>query len=143
MNTRILLASTLATSFLAIASFAESCPPKAMCETLAKQTAACQKWYSEAKCDTFVVTYQKLAPRYDCKNPKDGTAVPAILMCNIDSTDNPLPSEKSAELLAKLKFAKAKEFFSSQLFRSTLTGESANHWTKRSMNAEKEKNEKK
>ena len=124
--------------FVSMRSYAETCPSATLCPLLAKQTVACGKWYSEVKCDSFVETYQKLASRYDCKRSQDTKPVPGIWLCD-NGASTPYPSEKSAALLAKLKFTKAKNFFASSEFRSTLDGESAEHWMKRSLNADKNK----
>jgi hypothetical protein len=76
---------------------------------------------------------------YDCKRQSDSKAVPAIFLCDEVNKGNPLESEKAATLLAKLKFEKARDFFASAAFRSTLQGESADHWKKHSLGATHEK----
>ena len=130
----VLLFLLVMTSALPV--FAETCPAATLCPTLAKQTISCGKWYSDTKCDPFVDTYQKLSGRYDCKRAADTKPVPAIWLCDVDATGDQ-PSEKSAALLAKLKNPKARDFFSSVEFRSTLEGQSAEHWFKRSQAAAK------
>lgn len=87
-------------------------------------------------CNTFVDLFKILSERKTCMRSFDTRPVPAVWVCD-EGKGYPGHFIKAAILLDKLKIKSAKLFFASDLFRSTLDGESAEAFKNKSVSLEK------
>lgn len=123
-------------ALVTVSVFAEEpvkCPVDQVCPKLKESFAKCEKNKKSKSCDEFVDAYAKLVPHYDCKRSFDTGPVPAIWVCDeMNRGSYPTLEEKAAKLLSELKSKKGRAFFGSPEFRSTLDGELAEEYMRKS-----------
>jgi hypothetical protein len=136
MNFKVVLLSGLltfsATSFSAEApkdmkEFNKTCPAPTLCKQIQQEMETCK---TKKSCEAFLTSYKKLLPQYDCQRPFDRTAtknyiVPAIWLCE--------DHEELLGFLSKMKSKNAQKLFGSSALRSSLDGELAENYKKKSL----------
>ena len=122
---------------LSYAKATETCPTKELCPLYSETLDKCEKNNKSKSCSDFIDLYKKLVPKYDCKRSFDKEPVPAIWLCDEGTYASTGPFERGVALLAKLKSKKARIFFGSPELRSTLDGDVAEEYRKKSLKAEK------
>ncbi len=116
--------------------FNTNCPAKELCPEFDRCYERCKDSHDADTCLGYVRLFEKLTPTYDCQRPFDHTPtkdyiVPAFWLCNEQK------SWDYSDLLSKLTFPGAQEFFSSPQFRSILDGETAEGFYDLSIQKEK------
>ena len=103
---------------------ASLCYEHKYCETLRKLESKCRQNQKEGHCKKFVVMFERLLRKKDCKGPNDVHPIPTVFLCDQDEVEVSYPklTERAAMTLSKLKFAKANQLYGSPLFRSILDG---------------------
>ena len=113
-----------------------NCPAKDLCPQFDQYYQLCKENHDSDTCLRYVQLFKKLTPVYDCQRPFDHTPtkdyiVPAFWLCNEPK------SWDYIDLLSKLTFSDAQEFFASSQFRSILDGETAEGFYDLSIQREK------
>ena len=114
-----------------------TCPAKELCPRFSETLDKCEKNIKSNTCNDFIELYKKLVPRYDCKRSFDTNPAPAVWLCDEGTTAHPNTFERGVALLSKLKSKKARAFFGSPELRSTLDGDIAEEYLKKSLKIEK------
>lgn len=101
--------------------FNDLCPAEELCPLLDVSFKSCKSSEKEQVCSIYVEIFKNLVDVYDCQRPFDNTddkkfIVPAVWLCDETKLWGYI------ELLSKLRFNDAQEFFASSEFRSILDG---------------------
>lgn len=113
------------------------CPANELCPKFIQLIYSCKNDRQSKACDSFIDTFRKLVPRFDCQRSFDTAPVPAVWLCDELETSYPRAHERAVELLSKIKSQKAQTFFGSNDLRSTFDGALAEDYMEASLKAGK------
>ncbi len=115
-------------SFLVMTAQAKTCPAPKLCDVLGETLDSCEQ--DKRQCTEFVTSFEKLLPKYDCKNPKGKGNISAILLCG--------EYEDALRFLSKMKSDDAKKVFGSPQVRAILDGDLKEEFSELSIKVGKE-----
>ncbi len=113
---------------IVFAAQAKTCPAPKLCDVLGETLDSCEQ--DKRQCSEFVASFEKLLPKYDCKNPKGKGTSSAILLCG--------EYEDALRFLSKMKSDDAKKVFGSPQLRSILDGDLKEEFSELSIKVGKE-----
>ncbi len=135
-----------------MSQFNVTCPVPTVLPVLDRAYHECSNGHVNGSCETFIESFRKLVPEYDCQRPFDATPsrnyiVPAIWLAGDGALEDyvrllwRLASSKDKVLTEKYfrnAIAGAKELFGSKEFRRVLDGHLAETYLSLSSSVERE-----
>jgi len=114
--------------------FNKKCPAPATCKSLSDLQDKCEAHLKDA-CKSFVATYKKLLPEYDCQREFDATPKEKYIVSAIWLCDN---GERALGFLSKMETPEARKLFGSTALQDSLDGDAAERYLAKSRKLQKQ-----